>query len=397
MLFINTLAVLLINTAFANNIQFLMRPTGKYTVGYQNLFITNPNLCPDKLYQKGINESSFTNSKHCHEIILQTYYPSEQKIKSGDKYYQPYLLELNKLLTKAESLSELEQQILTTNLEVHTYTKSNLDPMMGKKFPVVLFLSGSGQSSFTYNNIISNLVSHGYIVIGINSVFNNGPLQLENGKVVSWLESYNDNARLENLDDFAFIKNNLQYIFDETNLAEIIDYDRLSVIGHSLGAMNLIDYGKQYSNSNIKATILLDPGSMQTYAAKQRGEGFIFSTPKSSTLLMWSSNFRTNMPGVMKLKESDFEVVLSPNLLMESNFSNHENFSDYSTLQYHPSFNQSKILTNLNVGYGDGYKITKTISDYILDFLNYNLYDEKMKFIQCDISNNYSIVKCGAK
>lgn len=334
---------------------FLSKPTGKYSVGYQDFFVINPTLCPDKFYQKGVNESSFANDKYCHEMVIRAYYPSTQKINSGDKYYQPYLSELNKYYATRNRLTESEMNLLDSNLVIQTYTQQNLSPVKNKHFPTILFLSGSGQSSSTYSNLISNLVSHGYIVIGIDSVFANGPLQLANGNIVSWLESYNDNGRLENLADLEFVNDNLQKIFAKSNLKNIIDYKNIGLLGHSMGAMNLVDYLREHNNPNIKATILMDPGNMLSYHVSQEHKIYIIETPKMPMFLLWSANFKLNMNESMALNKSDYEVILSPNLASESNFTNHENFSDYSTLQYHPAFAQPKVSPNLDVGSGDGY------------------------------------------
>lgn len=57
-------------------------------------------------------------------------------------------------------------------------------------------------------------------------------------------------------------------------------------------------------------------------------------------------------------------------------FSNHENFSDLSTLQYHPAYQIPKIsdaLTNadyMGVGYGDGNAIAKDINAHLHGFFN---------------------------
>ena len=181
---------------------YLLKPTGNYRIGYQDLYLINDKLCPDKMYQKNVNESNFANSKFCHEIIVRIYYPSNERYSVGDLYDSTYLSEANKWYKSYYKLSESEFDVLNSNININTFTVKYAQPIKNKKFPALLFLPGSGQSVYTYNNIVSNLVSHGYIVIGINSVFANGPLMLSSGKIVSWPDKYNDDARLENLDDF---------------------------------------------------------------------------------------------------------------------------------------------------------------------------------------------------
>lgn len=73
--------------------KYLLQPRGRYGIGYQDFFLINTNLCPDAFYQKGVNETDFTesNTQFCHEIALRIYYPSESIIAPGDLYYAPYL------------------------------------------------------------------------------------------------------------------------------------------------------------------------------------------------------------------------------------------------------------------------------------------------------------------
>lgn len=357
------------------NTQYLIKPSGQYGVAYKDDYIVNSRLCPDKIYQEGVNESSFSNGKHCHEIIIRTYYPTQDKFKYGDNYYSPYLREANKYYVKTYKLSESENTLLNSILSIQTYMLKDAHPIPKKRFPVLLFLPGSGQSTFTYNNIIANLVSNGYVVVGINSVFASGPIKILNGNIVSWLESYNDNSRLENLDDLSFVLDNLKPIFGNSQLKGAIDYNNLGFIGHSMGAMNIVYYLKNNVRKNIKMAILMDPGNIFNFYPNNKN--YPIDIPNIPTMLIWSSNFKVNMHGSMKLYKSDYEVTLSPNLTIESNFTNHENFSDLSTLQYSPAYMIPKLHKeflepkNSTLGNGNGYEVAKTINSYITVFVDY--------------------------
>jgi hypothetical protein len=73
------------------------------------------------------------------------------------------------------------------------------------------------------------------------------------------------------------------------------------------------------------------------------------------------------------LGENHLEMILTPNK-DNLDFSNHMNFSDLSTLQYHPALQNSAVQTYLhdqqkiNVGLGDGFEISKLINQYALQF-----------------------------
>lgn len=381
------------------NTQYLIKPSGQYRVAYKDQYIVNNGLCPDKIYQKGINESSFSNNKYCHEVLIRTYYPTQDKFKHDDNYYSPYLHEANKYYVKTYKLSESESTLLNSILSVQTYMLKDVHPIPKKRFPVLLFLPGSGQSTFTYNNIISNLVSHGYVVVGINSVFASGPIKILNGNIVSWLESYNDNSRLENLDDLSFILNNIKPIFRNSQLKDVIDYNNIGLIGHSMGAMNIVYYLNNNVRKNIKMTILMDPGNIFNFYPNNKN--YPIDIPNIPTMLIWSSNFKVNMHGSMKVYRTSFEVTLSPDLAIESNFTNHENFSDLSTLQYSPAYMIPKLHNaflepkNSTLGNGNGVEVAKTINSYMILFTDYYMKNIHSKALMDCYKITNSEVKCG--
>ena len=51
-------------------------------------------------------------------------------------------------------------------------------------------------------------------------------------------------------------------------------------------------------------------------------------------------------------------------------FSNHNNFCDFSTFQYHPAYANKNIRKELTVGSGNGYEIAVMINNKILSFFN---------------------------
>ena len=69
---------------------------------------------------------------------------------------------------------ESEMSVLQTLLEVKVSNYNKLKPLENSKFPIIVFLPGSGLPAQSYSNIINEIVSHGYIVLGVNSFFVNG-------------------------------------------------------------------------------------------------------------------------------------------------------------------------------------------------------------------------------
>ena len=140
-----------------------------------------------------------------------------------------------------------------------------------------------------------------------------------------------------------------------------------------MGTMNIIYFLQENPHmAPIKAAALMDPGNVlgnKNYPIVLKNYPF---------MIIWSSYFRAHMKGSMSPKSGDKEFILTPNL-DDTIFSNHINFTDYSTLQYHPLLQTTQIkkfLTNpenRDLGEGDGYLITMTINQQLLNYFHEHL------------------------
>jgi len=374
---------------------YLLKPTGVYGVGYQDVFLLNTNICPDAFYQKNINENDFSpsNKRHCHEIALRIYYPSRKDIQLGDEYYAPYLTSQIDWFVKKLSLSEQDVAKLNTVLKVKTYTFANAKPVDKQKFPIILFMPGSGTPAQAYNNIISDLVSNGYIVVGINSLFTNGALQLSNGHIVSPPNPYSDaDGRMENISDLKFVLDHLAEIEYKANLKKQMDFSNVGLMGHSRGAMSIVNLIKLQENQaykNIKAIILMDPGDMLLQ------ENYPLQKSSIPAMTMWSSSFKNGMHGETLLGANNYEVILKPKNVNDD-FSEHNNFTDNSTMQYHPACKVASIHKQIGVGDGDGYEIATKLNTYVLSFFNHYLKSNvQSESFDCEDLNYGYLLICG--
>jgi predicted esterase len=373
--------------------KYLLKPTGNYDVGYQDIFLINKEICPDAFYHENMNEIDFTpaNKKYCHEVMLRVYYPSLKPLQKRDKYYAPFLLEINRWAVKKNKFSSQDAAKLNDLLNIKTYTCINAEPFNKRKFPIVLFMPGSGASAQTYNNVISNLVSNGYIVIGINSLFINGALKLSNDHVVLPPKAYLDvDGRMENMSDLKFVLDHLTTIKYKFNLEKHIDFNSVALIGHSRGAMSIVNLLKQNKNYNhIKSILLMDPADMLMQANYPLPS---FSVP---SMIMWSAYFKKEVKGEALLGKNNYEVILKPKNASDA-FSHHNNFSDQGTLQYHPAYRLPFIHRKISVGEGNGYEIATAINYYALTFLNNYLQNKgPEKNLECKDFNDIYLIKCG--
>lgn len=365
---------ILMQPSYAEN--YLLKPTGKYGVGFQDVTLVNTSICPDNFYHSNTNEKEFdnTNKKYCHEIILRVYYPLAKIPESYDKYYAPYLITFNNWISHQYHLTKQENAQLNTILKINTYTKANIESFAHGKFPIILFSPGSGSSAQVYTNLISNLVSHGYIVIGINSMFINGPLQKSNGYIVQPPDSYLATVgRNENLSDLKFTLDNLNKIPLKSNLKKQMNSDLIGLMGHSRGGMSIVHLLNRYPiRQKIKAIVLMDSGN--NLGAKN----YPLVLPNIPTLAMWSATYKKEVHGSTLLKKDVHDFVIQ-NEEQNTNYSNHNNFCDFSTLQYHPAYSNTNVHKELTVGTGNGFEIAKIINNKVLTFFNTYLYTHHQK------------------
>jgi hypothetical protein len=148
---------------YSENSPFLICPTGKFGVGYEDMSVVNTHICPDGFYEPTVNEEDFRsdNPRRCHEINVRLYYPSQGKRQLGDIYYAPQISRLTGFYAQTLNLSQKDMQNLASLHNVKTYTVKADRVSLEKKFPLIIFMPGAGSPAQWYMNIIAELVSHG--------------------------------------------------------------------------------------------------------------------------------------------------------------------------------------------------------------------------------------------
>lgn len=191
---------------------YLLRPSGKYGVAFKDIHWINNTICPDPYFSKK-NQKNFSseNKKYCHELMVRIYYPTSIKKGPETPYYQPIIATEQNTL---KSIPTVKMKDIEQLSQIKSYTIENAPIVKKKSFPVVLLISGLGGQSQLYENLITQLVSEGYIVLGINSVFINGDIALPNSKVISpkFVDSWDEVSKtifpvLESDISFVYKKN----------------------------------------------------------------------------------------------------------------------------------------------------------------------------------------------
>lgn len=240
---------------------YLAKPTGQYGVGFKDIHFHDNSRCPDVFYKVGVNESDFSpeNANHCREIMARVYYPSNVPVTTGGSYYLPLIQGFKDLVTGAPNVESNDVQEFDS---LQSYSFKNATPIKGKSFPIVLFSHGAGGNVEEYENEITNLVSYGYMVVGVNSFFIGDSIALPNGHIVFQDKTASDAAISSTMQsDIMFTYNSLRKI----DVIENGDLNNIGIFGHSVGARASSDLIR--GNPNLfKAGVSLDDGTYMSDA-----------------------------------------------------------------------------------------------------------------------------------
>ena len=323
----------------SNKTTYLKKPTGPYGVGFEDFHWVNQNACPDFNFN-GKNQADFSpeNTKHCHEIVARIYYPTLAKSQPNTPYYPPLIASEQQTMPKQfPTISKSDLKQLT---KIKSFSSEKAAIIKDKQFPVLLFSPGFGCPTELYENFITELVSQGYIVIGINTPFIN-LVALPNGHIVRAA----DFSTIKNFDKVVETKfvplqsQDLIYVYDKlheapqaSNLFSNMDLKHIGVFGHSIGARALADVAHAHP-SFFQAIAPLDIGFDNTGQSLKK-----FITP---VMYQISSNRKQtsfiNRPIIFELGNNGYLVGISPNE-KNTTYSQHMNFTDFSSLQYLPAY-----------------------------------------------------------
>lgn len=385
-----TIAILLTTTLHASP---LIPPTGPYSVGYKDYHFIDTSTCPDPNFNgKNTEDFSSDNSDHCREISTRIYYPTEKTNIIGDDYYKPYIKNEQNEYRSFPNVTEEDLQQLEN---IKTYSHFDRPIYPNTTFPVIMFAPGLSMAAQEYENLITNLVSNGYIVVGVNSTFINLTM-LPNGHVVPPTKSIDLNEfqtfyiPLEE-QDISYVYRVIQNDHTRNSVFSAMDIKRISGLGHSMGGRVMANLAHGHPNMFNAAA------SLDVMIDMKRESGKAFSLPFMHAI---AAN-RYYVPDHMKfeLGRDGYLVGFAPD---ENNrdFSRHLNFSDLSTLQYLSLY--QKVLPVLKskhiniIGNGDGILINHLTNLYTIAFFDMYLKGKQSDALShCVALNENTYLKCG--
>lgn len=325
---------------------FLLRPSGKYGVAFKDLHWINNNICPDPQFsEKNKNDFSHDNKRYCHELMIRVYYPTALNSYAGSLYYRP-TIDVEKATLK--SVPDMTSISIDQLSQLKSHTIKNAPPVKNKKFPVVLFSPGFGVQTQLYENIITELVSHGFIVIGINSVFIDGDIELPDGHIVRTI--------LHNRSEAAnkitpILEQDISFVYKEIHakiqnkVFKSMDLNHIGALGHSIGGRAIANVVNQHKDW-FQALITLDMASYKANDSLMQ-----FKIPYMHIIsAYWKSYF--NWPLHYQLGKNGYLVTLSPSA-KDQHYSYHLNYTDFSTLQYLPAYLASMTYEQSKLAAGE--------------------------------------------
>jgi len=206
----------------ANSIQ-LPALKGPYLVGYTSIDLSDP--------QRPETFTSDPNDKR--EIQLNIWYPANRDNNGLSNLYIDNNLVF---LINNKGYNDFFSYSISTN------SINNAFPAQ-KKFPVLFFSHDLGQIPQIYQSLIENIVSHGYVVAGINHAYLSGGVVL-NDKLIKKDENFVNNSK--NYDkileiggydlNLAFNKlKEINLISSGNILSDKFDFNKTGCFGHAFG------------------------------------------------------------------------------------------------------------------------------------------------------------------
>ncbi len=352
---------------------YLVSPAGPYHVGFRDDHWINTDACPNKFFPF-VSKNSFSahNIYHCNEIRIRTYYPTNE---IGSSNYVPHssLIDIIKQYNKNHTLAEIKQV-------EHMQSFSKPDAKVSKgKYPIIFFTSGYDVLPQMYENMLTTLVSYGYIVVAINSEFLNGPFELANGTMV---KSYLPKTKAQGKDLFIVNLEDLTFVYKQVLnkklaavISDSIDFEHIGLLGHSLGAGTVAHFAER---ENVQAVAALDLAWDNIYKnAVERDFDAPFLEIFSSQIYL--KNKSGNFPYLPKnrpLRKDKYLYILHSKLEPnQKDYALHMSFSDQATLVSLPAINKAAQIANKSTdgrfsGLGNGWNIAAATNEQLLFFFD---------------------------
>jgi predicted dienelactone hydrolase len=226
----------------------LPRPTGSYAIGTQVMYMVDQNR----------NEDAAPGLGRKRELMVQIWYPAG----ASRNPYAPYRRR------QETDLRSSYQSVLPT----HSRWNAPISPG-GGAFPVLLY-NPTWNGRRTMNTyLVEDLVSHGFVVVGIDHTYNSDPVVFPDGRVVhatvvkemdftnnspQTVEAAAQKEQIKETADDIFVLDRLEAMNDDpkSGFHGRLDTDNSGAFGHSFGGS--VSAQAAYRDPRIHAALDLD-------------------------------------------------------------------------------------------------------------------------------------------
>ncbi|WP_419890081.1 alpha/beta hydrolase family protein [Paenibacillus xylanexedens] len=246
-------------------------PTGTYTIGTFSQHLVDESREETKTLEAGDKR----------ELMINVWYPVDRKSAQGLPL-EHYPSELGEAISLVFGIPSQVFSYLDT-IPTHVVQGAEMSAVQSK-YPVLLFSPGIRSARFQSMTMIEELVSHGYIVVGIDHPYTSAQVTFPDGRAVSYqadpefatsgeLYQYNIKGIGIRAEDASFVLDTLtQWNSHDPNqlLEGKLDLDHVGIMGHSYGGATTAEALAQ--DDRFKAGLSLEGGfwgEVSTTALKQ--------------------------------------------------------------------------------------------------------------------------------
>lgn len=247
-----------------------IKPTGQYAVGRRAINWTDS------------SRRDPTDSTQYREVTGWVWYPA-----SGAKDAQELPLPEDWQALRIEALRVKLGSDVAAAMKSFTVHERTDAPISADRsaFPVLLFVPGLSWLASDYSVMIDDLVSHGYVVIGISPTGFSDPVKLPGGRIARRSLGLGEKIGTEQSyaqDDATFALKKIREMNDAGSLSARLDVKHIGMFGHSLGGTTALVVAAR--DSTVRAAINIDGDPMGDVLAVRPHQPILLVSSESPTI-----------------------------------------------------------------------------------------------------------------
>lgn len=346
------------------------QPTGKYGIGEQSRILVDSSR----------SETFTKTSSDKRNVAVSVWYPTNKKAMTS-KQKESYPSSLGEAMSL---VFNLPKQLFSHLSLVKTHVVKNASISNDKKnYPVVLFSPGIRSTRYQSMSTVEELVSRGYIVVGMDHPYTSAKVKLSNGKTAYYqadpkyntskgLYNYNVKSVAVRAKDVTFVIDKLS-AWNQSNsgFTGKLNMNKIGMFGHSFGGATTAEALAQ--DNRIKAGVSLEGGFWGTVATKGVSQPFMY---------IMSGNTAESLKPHSSVKEQVTYKEFKPDLNSVMKKSTNDTYFLTVDKFYHQSFTEISYISPLLFARGlTPYHTVDITRTYVSDFFDHYLKGDKEKLL----------------